>query len=137
MPLTRLRRFLAQGRLRFDKFGEIDYDLHSLPEDKTIYVDIDSKSSELLCYSDINSLLRIIGLHPLAYCYARTRRGWHIAITFKESFTDLERIALQSICGDDDARSALNFMRYWHSRGAAVPEFWRRRSNILYRRKLA
>ena len=136
MPLTRLRRFLRQGKLRFDKFGELDETIHSLPQDQTLLIDIDSHDSCLLRYPDINSLLRIIGLHPLCYCYSRTRRGWHIAITFKEAFSDIERLALQSTLGDDSTRAALNFMRYWHSRGKSVPEYWRKRSNILYRRKL-
>ena len=136
MPLTRLRRFLAQGRLRFDKFGEIDYAAHSLPQSRTLYIDIDSKESERLSVSDVYSHCRVIGISPETLCYSRTRRGWHIIVTCSEEFTELERICLQSIFGDDDMRAALNFMRYWQSRGVAVPDFWKKRSNILYRRKL-
>lgn len=136
MPLTRLRRFLAQGRLRFDKFGEIDYAAHSLPQERTLFIDIDSKESERLSIANVYSHLRIIGITPESVCYSKTRRGWHVIITCYEEFTELERICLQCILGDDDMRAALNFMRYWQSRGLAVPDFWKKRSNILYRRKL-
>jgi len=136
MPLRRLRRFLEQDRLRFDKFGEIDYAAHSLPQSRTLLIDIDSKESDRLSIPAINSIARIIGLSIETTCYVKTRRGWHLIIVCAEKFSELERISLQSILGDDEMRGALNFMRYWHSKGQKVPAFWKKRSNILYRRKL-
>lgn len=135
MPLIRLRRFWKQGILRFEKFGELDYALHSLPQKRTLLVDVDSPAT-VRHIPDLFALARVIGLHIQATCYARTRRGWHLAIICKESFTELERVCLQSIFGDDEYRAALNFMRHWQSKGKRIPKFWRERSNILYRRKV-
>jgi hypothetical protein len=137
MPLIRLRRLLVQGRLRFDKFGEIDYGVHSLPQQQSILVDIDRRDDPRLRFNSIASIIRVIGITAETFCYIKTRRGWHIVIVCAEKFTELERICLQSILGDDEMRGALNFMRYWQSKGAKVPAFWKKRSNILYRRKLS
>jgi hypothetical protein len=107
----------------------------SLPKKSTALVDYDSRTGEIPV-PDLYSIARIIGLCPVSVCYKRTRRGWHVAVTFLERFTDVELIAIQAILGDDPMRGALNFMRYLESKGKKVPKFWRDRSNILYRRKL-
>ena len=135
MRLSRLRHTLKRAALTFDKFGEIDGDAHSLPATSTLFVDIDTAGS-VPCIPWLHSVCRVIGLSPRCICYHRTRRGWHIIIVFRERFTELERICLQSILGDDSMRASLNFMRYWHSKGKQIPKFWRERSNILYKRKL-
>lgn len=137
MPLTLLRRSLRQGALAFEKFGEIDYALHSLPSSRTLFIDIDNKEDGRLNIRDVHSHLRIIGITPETVCYNRTRRGWHLVIVLEGvKLTELERISLQSIFGDDSMRSALNFMRYWHGKGKKIDRFWKSRSNILYQRKL-
>ncbi len=135
MPFRRLRRFLKQGELHFDKFGELDYGLMSLPKASTVFMDYDSPV-DIPSIGELHSIARIIDISPVAVCYKRTRRGWHIAITFLERFTAIELIAIQAIYGDDPMRGALNFMRYWQSKGKKVPKFWRDRSNILYQKKL-
>jgi hypothetical protein len=136
MQLRLFRRFWRQGRLSFYKYGELDYTLHALPENQTLFIDIDCQDDDVCNIRHINSMVRVIGLHPQVYCYAKTRRGWHIAIVFEETFSELERISLQSIFGDDSFRAALNFMRYWQSKGKSVPKFWKSRSNLMYKRKL-
>lgn len=135
MPLALLRRSLRKGVLRFEKFGELDYGLMSLPYRYTAFVDYDSKE-EVRGIPEVYSLARVIGLLPTSVCYKKTRRGWHLAVTFAEKFTDVELIAIQAMLGDDSFRVSLNFMRYWQSKGKKVPEFWKKRSNILYRKKL-
>ena len=132
--LLRFRRFFRQGKLHFEKFGEIDA-LTDLPEGYTALVDYDS-NHDVLTVPEVYSICRIIGIHPCSVCYKKTRRGWHLAIVFLERFTSIELIALQAILGDDSMRGALNFMRVRQMQVIDVPEFWRKRSNILYRRKL-
>ena len=130
-----MRRSLKQGGLRFEKFGELDKSLHSLPWQSTAFMDYDS-SEDVPTVPKVYAVARIINLHPLAVCYQRTRRGWHIIVSFSETFSDVELIAIQGILEDDPMRGALNFMRYWNSKGKVVPEFWKKRSNILYKRKV-
>ena len=134
MLLRHLRRFWRQGRLHFEKFGEID----ALTDWKTGSVALVDYDSHQMVPSipSIYSTCRIIGIHPDTVCYKKTRRGWHIAVSFLERFEPAELICLQSILGDDPMRSALNLMRVREMARRHIPQFWKDRSNILYRRKL-
>ncbi len=49
--------------------------------------------------------------------------------------TDMEMVALQAICGSDPYREASNVLRVRQL--DKVPEFWRRRWNVLYAADLA
>lgn len=69
-----------------------------------------------------------------AVSYARSRRGWHVAIYVRERLCPGEIVAMQALLGSDPARERLNLGRARRLQGA--PEFWRRRWNVLYSRKL-
>jgi hypothetical protein len=69
----------------------------------------------------------------------RTRHGWHVIFRVLEKLTPAETVALQSCCGSDGRREALNLMRALSlrmKRCYGVTPYWRKRWNILFAGKV-
>jgi hypothetical protein len=109
--------------------------MDTLPQKSTAFVDFDTKDGAIPV-PELFSLARVIGITPESVCYKRTRRGWHLAVRFLETFSRIELIALQCILGDDPMRGALNLMRERQMKKVKAGKYWQSRSNILYSKKL-
>ena len=87
----------------------------------------------------IFTVLRIVGLNfdeRFGLCLERTRHGWHVIFRVLEKLTPAEQVALQSCCGSDGRREALNLMRALAIARNRVTPYWRERWNILFMGKL-
>jgi len=80
--------------------------------------------------------LRVIGLRARWISYRRTRRGWHLAIGIDVALTPSEQVACQFALGSDPQRETMNTRRAISLRVHKHSAFWKRRWNILFRRKL-
>jgi hypothetical protein len=133
--LTRFLEHFTAAQLVFNKWGHIDR-ISNYPAGFALFVDIDSHTSTKLRIPKINSLFRSAGIQS-GYSnvrYSRTKRGWHIVFLLDEKLTPVERVALESILGDDRMRASMNFARARNQ--SKMPKYWKQRWNILYDYKL-
>ena len=113
------------------RFGKVAH----VADSHTAYLDFDRRRIPRL--RPIFSVCRIAGLSPMWIESRRTRRGWHLRIYFRESFSPAELVAIQACCGSDSRREALNLMRILAiRRGQITDRFWLTRWNLLYAEKL-
>jgi hypothetical protein len=84
---------------------------------------------------ELMHVLRTLELKPKSAEYHRTKRGWHLAIRIREKLSPVETVGAQFALRSDRRRELLNLMRARFLDG--VSAFWRKRSNLLYERKLA
>lgn len=75
-----------------------------------------------------------MGLQYSACRFSRSLRGWHIAFLLVAKLSGIERVCAESILGDDNFRSAMNFARARNAH--RMPKFWKQRWNIFYDYKL-
>jgi hypothetical protein len=121
------------GLLRFEKWGHIDA-ISNYSVRRTLFVDIDTKQRTPRLLPNFNSAFREMGISYTALRISRSKRGWHYAFVLAESLTSTERVAAESILGDDKHRSAMNFARARNEK--FMPKFWKQRWNIFYDYKL-
>lgn len=74
---------------------------------------------------------RVLNLHPYLIEYRRTRRGWHVAIAWDQTLSDIETVCAQSILGSDHGREMFNLARV---RGGLTAD--NKNWNILFERKI-
>lgn len=74
--------------------------------------------------------MRSMGIKYRALRISRTRRGWHFVYLLEEKLSPSERVAAESILGDDPMRAAMNFARARNEK--RMPKFWKQRWNIFY-----
>jgi hypothetical protein len=129
--LTLWAGLYTAGWLRFEKWGHIDK-ISNLPPERALFVDYDAVDEPRIAIPRVNSTFRAMGFQKgyTAIRYARSKRGWHLAAIVPYRLSPAERVAAESILGDDPMRAAMNFAR---SRNAdKMPKFWKRRWNIFY-----
>ena len=79
--------------------------------------------------------LRVIGLHAVWISYRRSRHGWHIEIRVNAKLKPSEQVAAQAVLGSDLRRESMNLRRAISLR-LNPSNFWSKRWNILYEKKL-
>jgi hypothetical protein len=72
-----------------------------------------------------------LGIEPLAVEYAKSKRGWHVAVIWNREFSPAETVAMQLLLGSDVHRETFNLGRVL-SGGAESTNRW----NLLFSRKL-
>lgn len=114
----------------------LDHAAHRRVNGTILFVDTDSPKAPPVSkmFAKIRIFCGTITVQNV--CYARTARGWHIMFEISQKLNDPERIALECILGDDRMRSALNLSRYLGMRGKRIPQFWKKRWNLLFKAKL-
>ncbi len=75
------------------------------------------------------AVARMLKIKPLVIEWRRTRKGWHMLITWDAVFTPAETVALQAILGSDAFREAYNLARV---RSGNKSDRW----NLLFREKI-
>jgi len=80
--------------------------------------------------------LRTVGLRVIRARTDRTRHGWHVIFWITRRLESAETVALQACLGSDRNRETFNLMRVIAIRQNAIPQFFARRWNLLYERKV-
>jgi hypothetical protein len=75
-------------------------------------------------------IARMLEIKPVLIEYNRTRRGWHLIITWNRRFKPIEIVALQCCLHSDIRRETFNLARVFSGKARS------RRWNILFERKL-
>lgn len=135
MPLTLWAALYTAGLLHFNKWGHIDQ-ISNIPANKALFIDFDTVNEPRIEIPRINSAFRAMGFSKgySAIRYSRSKRGWHIAAIVQTHLSPAERVAAESILGDDPMRAAMNFARARNEKH--MPKFWKQRWNIFYDYKL-
>lgn len=96
----------------------------------TLKLDLDTARLAREPFERMDFLMRLLRLHPIVTCIRRTRHGWHVMLTVRETLEPLEVVAIQAIAGSDWRRESFNTMRVraWPK----LSRFWRARWNTLY-----
>jgi len=121
--------------LSFPKWGHID-EISNYPANRALFIDTDSLDTARLTILRINSKFRAMGL-PEGYSairFNRSKRGWHTVILLRKAISPVERVAMESILGDDPMRAAMNLARARNEK--RMPRYWKQRWNIFYDYKL-
>jgi hypothetical protein len=124
------------GKAALNSFGEVDRDFCDFTSGKMLLLDFDGKPPKYSALSSMFKILRSVNVRPLSFCYARSNRGWHVAIILSRKIGRLERVALQAILGSDRKRECLNLFRVLAMRGKKVSPFWEQRWNLMFIRKV-
>lgn len=86
---------------------------------------------------EIRSLMNRLGVRVEWLRFDRTRRGWHMIVRLRLTLSPAERICFEALLGSDLHRCALDLMREMAVRRGRFSNFWRRRTSLLFERKLA
>lgn len=103
-----------------------------------LIIDVDNHFA--ISFRNLAGRIRVLrnSLHFLNFCYAKTKRGWHIHIETRERLNPPEIIAIQAILGSDRNRECLNMYRWlcMRDRYNGLPRYWKKRWNLSFERKL-
>ena len=119
--------------LSYDWGTVADIDVYS--QAQVLFIDIDDARRQprivpFLCR------LKTIGIKAKWFAYSRSRHGWHVEIGIAAKLTEAETVAAQFALGSDPRRETMNLRRAISLRVHKHSPFWRKRWNILFRRKM-
>lgn len=80
-------------------------------------------------------LIAVVAAHRLTVdcvSYYRTRRGWHVEVIVRQRVAFWRVVLVQCLLGSDWKRELFNSRRAMAWRN--VPQFWRSRANVFYKR---
>lgn len=130
LSLAARQRWPIGAKVQFHQIGVLE-NAGKVRLDEAL-LDFDRKRSPRL--RPVFFVLRLCSLRSVFICDERSRRGWHRTIRLSCRMEPAALVALQSICGSDGRREALNLMRVLALPG--LEKYERERWNLLYERKL-
>jgi hypothetical protein len=124
-PLRQVRREMRGCKLTYICPGLVS---HYAEPNRTL-CDYDTQRAPNL--KRVWSVAQQLGIVPLAVEYQKSKRGWHLAVTWNRDFSPAEIVAIQLLLGSDRYREMFNLARIL-SRVVDT----RKCANILFLKKL-
>lgn len=82
-----------------------------IPDDKTLYLDLDTIDSYRVFEKNINILGKCMEIEDVYWYNSKSGKGKHVIICLKWELNLIRRLAIQTMLGSDPTKEALSYMR--------------------------